>query len=340
MVRPGGHGPRQAGGHQPPQGRPQAIAHPAADLGPVEAEGQGLAQLGIIERWPITEQAEVADLQGRPHPLPQFPPQGLLVQGPLLVGVQAGGQQYVYIAATQGAVQPSGGAHAHQGEAVVAGPLPPVALEGFEPLQLRTVEAQPVGPGTHKAASEIAALVVAVGRGRHRREVYRAEQGRQGGVGPAQVQPQPVGTEHPHRLDAIAHHIAEFADGEEAPQAEGHGFGIKAAAVVEAHPLAQGNLRPQAIGTEAGQGCGQPWFDLALGVDPIKGVAQGAQQLQPANSGGLGRISGVDVAGGGHHQRGAGATAVAAAAEAKGDQNAGQQQLFFAPSLVALHPSP
>ena len=250
----GGVGALEAGGHQIPQRRSQAQGDPAADGGPIEAVGHGLAQPGIVEGRLVGEQGEIADLQGWPAALLQLACRGAAAQGRLLVDLQAGGEQHVHFAALQGAEQGGGITEGHEVDAAVGGSGPPVAGEGLQPLLLVGKEAEPVGPCADEAVVEEALAVIAVGAGREGREVDGAEQLCQGAEGALEGQLERVGPHGPHPAHPIPQQITELADRQEALQGEHHGRSVEGRAVVEEHALAQLHPGRQPIGTDLGRG--------------------------------------------------------------------------------------
>ena len=103
-------------------------------------------------------------------------------------------------------------------------------------------------------------------------------------------------------MDPVTQQIAEFANGQKALQREHHGCRIEGRAVVEAHPLAQGNPHREAIGAHLGKGKSQLGLDLASGVDGIELVADGTQQLHRPEGVGARWIDGVDAVFAGYYQ--------------------------------------
>ena len=91
-------------------------------------------------------------------------------------------------------------------------------------------------------------------------------------------------------------------------EAEGHGLGIQGTAVVEAHPVPQGDGHPQAIGAHLGWRRSKAGNQLPGIAQGIEGIPQRPNELQGAGLIGLGGIQGADGALGAHHQviRGAG----------------------------------
>jgi hypothetical protein len=255
---------------------------------------------------------DVADLQGRPLALAHGAPASLLLQGLLMVFMQAGGEQYIHLTAAHGAVEGGGVTQADQVDAAIARPGSPVVGKGFKPLLLVAEGGETVGARAHEAIGQGLVGIQAVGGGRDRGEVDRAEQFGQHGGGPLEAQFQLVAAAGAHAGDAVVEQVAEGADRQEALQAEHHGRRIEGGAVVETHPLAQGNAHREAIAAHLGQGGGQGWLQLAVGAEPVEGITEGAEQLGGAEGGGPHRIHRAHTGAGRHHQAIAAALGLAA----------------------------
>ena len=248
VQRPGGLGvvagpglgitARQAWRHQIAQGRPQPQGDAAADGVTVQAQGHRPAHHGPLQRRLIGEQGEVADFQGWPLPFLEMALQGRTVQGSLLVNLQAGGEQHVHFATGQGAIEGCGIAEGHQVDPTMGRPAAPVARKRLESLLLIAEEAEAIGPGADEAVVEEAAAMEAVGRGRQRGEVHRAQQGSHGAERALEPEFKAVGAWGAHALNPVAQQVAQFPDGQEPLQGEHHGGRIEGRAVVEAHALA------------------------------------------------------------------------------------------------------
>ena len=165
VFGPRGHGAAgQAGRHQRPQRTAQPVAHPFTDLASVEADGQGPPEVGVLERFPVAQQGDVADLHRRTHRLVQLPRAGPFMQGVALVFVDRGGEQQIHLATAQCPVERRGVAQRDQIEAVVARRLTPVLGKGLQALLMFAEAGQFVGACPHKAVVQKTVLMVAVGR--------------------------------------------------------------------------------------------------------------------------------------------------------------------------------
>ena len=256
----------------------------------------------MIQRRTVAEQREVADFHRRADRFHQLAAAGPLGQGSLLIALNPLRHQHIHLTTHQRSEQGRGVAEAHQVDALVAGGWAPVVLKGKQRLLLGGFAGQPVGACAHEALRQGTPLVLAIGAGRERREVDRAEQSRQGAVGPLQLQLQFVRAARPHSRDAIVEQIAHLPEGAEALQAEHHRRGIEAGAVVKQHASPQGNASRESVGTQLGQLCGQARLQLALGIGGVEGIADRAEQLHAREGGDIHRIHRGHRAVGGHHQ--------------------------------------
>jgi len=163
--------------------------------------------------------------------------------------------------------------------------------------------------------------MVPVGLGRDGRQVDRTEHGRQGGAGALEPQFQFERPACRHGCHPPIEQVADLGQGEEALEAEHHGGRIEAAAVLEAHVLAQGDVGDQAAPAKSRQGRGQARLDAAGSIAGIEGIAQGAEQLGAGEGGDIHRIDRFEAAAAGHHQLASGMGRLAA-----GQQGHGQSQ--------------
>ena len=161
-----------------------------------------------------------------------------------------------------------------------------------------------------------------VGPGRNRREVDRTEHGRQGGAGALQPQFQFERPARRHGRHPPLEQVADLGSGQEALEAKHHGGGIEAAAVLEAHVLAQGDAGHQAAFAEPRQGGGQARLDAARGIAGIEGIAEGAEQLGAGEARDIHRINRFEAAAAGHHQLAWGRGGLAAAQQGHGQGHA------------------
>ena len=245
------------------------------------------------------------------------------MQIPLLVAVEAAGEQHIDFAAEQGAKQGGGIAEGDQAQAPVGGGHPPVARKGQQALLLGGEGGQPVGPGADEAVPQGAAAMGPVSPGRNGREVDRTEHGRQGGAGALQPQFQFKRTAGRHGGHPPIEQVADLGQGEEALEAEHHGGRIEAAAVLEAHVLAQGDAGDQAAAAEPRQGGGQARLNATRSIAGIEGIAQGAEQLAAGKAGDIDRIDRFEAAAAGHHQLASGMGGLAAGQKGHGQGQAG-----------------
>ena len=153
-----------------------------------------------------------------------------------------------------------------------------------------------VRTGANETVMQKAVLMLAVGRGRNRRQVERGEQTFQRGGSAVEIETECEGILNINGGDPVADDVAKGSNAQEPAQAEGHRLGIETRAVVEENVLAQRNRDGAPIRTDLRECRCQTRLQLPPGVQHVEGIPQRTEQLNGAAAVRLGRIERTDTA--------------------------------------------